>query len=74
MFQRDIYYPRQPCTPEDHSVDFAEDLDYFEALKKELQTSLRAKKYPFLGSCLPQDRIYAQELMVAFSSLPFGIL
>ena len=35
---------------------------------------MKADTYSFLGSRLPQDRIYAQELLVAFSYLPFGIL
>ena len=44
------------------------------ALERELRSPLKANRYTFLGSHLPQDKIYAQERLVAFSYLPFGIL
>ena len=43
-------------------------------MERKLRSPLKADRYTFLGSHLPQDRIYAQELLVAFSYLPFGIL
>ena len=74
MVRRDIYCSKQPSTPEDPLVNRTKDLDCFEALEKEFQSPLKTNKYSFLGSHLPQDRIYAQELLVAFSYLPFGTL
>ena len=74
MVRRDIYSPGQPSASSSSPTHPLADDDCFEALEKELRSPLKAGTNSFLGSHLPQDRIYAQELLVAFSYLPFGIL
>ena len=74
MVRRDIYSPGQPSTSSSSSTRLLADDHCFEALEKELRSPLKADTNSFLGSHLPQDRIYAQELLVAFSYLPFNIL
>ena len=74
MVRRDTYYSKQSSTSQNSPTCLIVTEDCFKALEKELRSPLRADRHVFLGSHLPQDRIYAQELLVAFFYLPFGIL
>ena len=74
MVRRDIYSPEQPSASSSSPIHPLANDDCFEALEKELRSPLKTDTNSFLGSHLPQDRIYAQELLVAFSYLPFNIL